>query len=322
MRRLAPVLAFAAALAIAQSASAQYYPTYPAARVTYGSSTRCAAPAQCASSAPCGPVVQCAPAPTYRDEVIEETRMVPRTVMQKRPIQRQETKYEQRQRTRTVVDQVPQTVNQQYADTVMVNQTFYQPTTRNVQQQVYRDVVRPVRVAVQGVQNRTGVRQVVRTVPTQVQRAVTTQCACTQSSPGAASVQSAQAPVTRMVQSIENRQVVVNQAYTYQVPVTQYVTQYQTQRVLGYQTVQQTVNVPVTRQVPQQVTRTRQVVQYKPVSREVVETYTVAVPTTVQDVEEVAVTTMVPQTTRRVIRVPVPRQTQFGTPIYTTPQCR
>jgi hypothetical protein len=248
--------------------------------------------------------------------------MVPKTVMEKRTVQRQETKYEQRQRTRTVVEQVPETVDQQYVETVMVNQTFYQPTTRNVQQPVYRNVVRPVQVAVQGVQNRVGTRQVTRTVPVRVQRAVTTQCACTQSSPGVASVQSARAPVTQMVESVVNQQVLVNESFNYQVPVTQYVTQYRTQRVLGYQTVQQTVNVPVTRQVPQQVTRTRQVVQNKSVSRDVVEMESVAVPTTVDEVIEVPVTRYVEEKTQRVVRVPIHTRTQFGTTIYTSPKCR
>ena len=248
--------------------------------------------------------------------------MVPKTVMEKRTVQRQVTKYEQRQRTRTVVEQVPETVDQQYVETVMVNQTFYQPTTQTVQRPVYRDVVRPVQVAVQGVQNRVGTRQVVRTVPVRVQRAVTTQCACTQSSPGLATVQSARAPVTRMVESVVNQQVLVNEAFTYQVPVTQHVTQYRTQRVLSYQTVQHTVNVPVTRQVPQQVVRTRQVVQNRSVSREVVETETVAVPTTVEEEIEVPVTRYVEEKTQRVVRVPVHRQTPFGTPIYTSPPCR
>ncbi len=307
MRQFTPVLAFAAALFAAQSASAQYYPFYPRAR-------------RCAPT--CAPLVQCAPRPEYREEVIEETRMVPKTVMEKRTVQRQETKYEKRQRTRTVVEQVPETVNQQYVETVMINQTFYQPTTQNVQQPVYHDVVRPVQVAVRGVQNRVGTRQVVATVPVRVQRAVTTQCACTKSSPGAATVQSAQAPVTQMVESVVNRQVLVNQSYTYQVPVTQYVTQLQRKRVLGYQTVQQTVNVPVTRQVPQRVTRTRQVVQNKSVSRDVVETETVAVPTTVEEEIEVPVTRYVEEKTQRVVRVPIHTQTQFGARIYTSPKCR
>ena len=330
MRRLTSLLAIAVLAASTGSVSAQHYgvdrggvtPTYGP---IFRSNNSIYGPA------PCGPYVQyappvvpCAPpTPKYREQVVEETKMVPQTVMEKRKVTRQTTRVEQREKKRTVMQSVPQTVNQQYTETVMVNQTVMQPVTRTVQQAYYRDVVRPVQVVVNGVQNRVGTRQVVQNVPVRVQRAATTQCQCTQSTPGGQSVQATQRPVTQMVEAIENRQVVMNQQYTYQVPVRQLATQYQTQRVVAYRPVQQTVNVPVTRQVPQQVVRTRQVVQYKQVPREIVETESVLVPHTVEEEVEVPVTKYVEQKTQRVVRVPVQEANEFGTRIYrSSPNCR
>lgn len=330
MRQIAPVLVFAALISATGSVSAQYYQVdrgavSPPYGPVFRSNYRVYGPAQYAPYVGCAPpVVSCAPpTPKYREEVIEETKMVPKTVMEKRTVTRQETRYEPRERRRTVMESVPETVNQQYVETVMVNQTVMQPVTQTVQQAVYQNVVRPVQVAVNGVQNRVGTRQVVRNMPVRVQRAVTTQCNCTQSGAGGVTLQSAQRPVTQMVQAVENRQVVVNEQFNYQVPVRQMVTQYQTQRVLSYRPVQQTVNVPVTRQVPQQVVRTRQVVQYKQVPREIVETESVAVPHSVQEEIEVPVTKYVEEKTQRVVRVPIQEANEFGTRVYrSSPNCR
>lgn len=327
MRHLTPLFVLLALAASAESVSAQYYAVdRGAVTPPYGPVFR--SRAYVYGPAPCGPYLPCAPpvvpcTPKYREEVVEETKMVPKTVIEKRTVTRQATRVEQREKKRTVMESVPQTVDQQYVETVMVNQTVMQPVTQTVQQAYYQDVVRPVQVVVNGVQNRVGTRQVVQNVPVRVQRAVTKQCQCTEStSGGGVSVQSSQ-PVTQMVEAVENRQVVMNQQYTYQVPVRQVMTQYQTQRVVSYRPVQQTVNVPVTRQVPQQVVRTRQVVQYQQVPREIVETESVVVPHTVQEEIEVPVTKYVEEKTQRVVRVPIQEANEFGTRIYrSSPNCR
>ena len=247
----------------------------------------------------------CAPAPKFRTETVEETISVPETVMEKRTIQEQQIRYEQRPKTVTVYDQVPQVVNVNETVTVMTQETRMQQVTQTGYQAVTRNVVTPVTVAVQGVENRVGIRQIAQNVPVTVNRVVTSQCACTQSSPGLASVQTMAQPTQQIVQQVVNQQRIFNQQYTYQVPVTRHQTQYQTRQVVDYQPVAQTVNVPVAVQVPRQQVRTRQVTQMTTVPRQVTTYETVAVPCTVSREIEVPVTRYVQKTIQKTVQVPV-----------------
>ncbi|MFT5324456.1 MAG: hypothetical protein ACI8P0_002318 [Planctomycetaceae bacterium] len=225
--------------------------------------------------------------------------------MEKRTVQEQQVRYEQRPKTVTVYDQVPQTVNVNETVTVMTQETRMQQRTQTGYQAVTRNVVTPVTVNVQGFENRVGIRQVAQNVPVTVNRVITSQCNCTQSSPGMASVQQASAPTQRVVQQVVNQQRIFNQQYTYQVPVTRQQTRYQTRQVVDYKPVSQTVNVPVAVQVPRQQVRTRQVTQMKTVPRQVTTYETVAVPHTVSRQIEVPVTRYVQKTIQKTVQVPV-----------------
>lgn len=289
----APILSYSSA---AGGPTATYY----AGSQVYTPYTSCAPAAACVVAPTCAP-----PAPKFRQQVINETVSVPQTVMEKRTVQEQKIRYEQRPKTVTVYEQVPQTVNINETVTVMTQETRMQPQTRTGYQAVTRNVVTPVTVNVQGVENRVGIRQVARNVPVTVNRVVTTQCNCTQSSPGMASIQTASAPTQRIVQQVINQQRIFNQQYTYQVPVTRQQTQYQTRQVVDYKPVAQTVNVPVTVQVPRQQVRTRQVTQMQTVPRQVTTYETVAVPYTATREIEVPVTRYVQKTIQKTVQVPV-----------------
>jgi len=267
---------------------------------SYHQGFECQAPDNCCAVAP-----TCIPIPQVREETITETICVPETVMEQRTIQEQRVRYEQRPRTVTVYDQVPRVVNVNDTVTVMTQETRMQPVTKTGYQAVTRNVVTPVTVAVPGVENRIGIRQMVQTVPVTVQRVVTTQCVCTQTSPGMAPVQIPCPPTQRIVQQVVNQQRVFNQQYTYQVPVTRQQIQYQTRQIVDYKPVTQTVNVPVAVQVPRQQLRTRQVTQMTTVPRQVVTYEKVAVPHTVTRQISVPVTRYVKKTICKTIQVPV-----------------
>ncbi len=283
-----------------------YSSAAPGATVTYyaGSQVRtpyaACAPATCTIAPTCDP-----PAPKYRQQVINETVSVPETVMEKRTIQEQKVRYEQRPKTVTVYDQVPRVVIVNETVTVMIQETRMQPRTQTGYQAVTRNVVTPVTVNVQGFENQVGIRQVAQNIPVTVNRVVTSQCNCTQSSPGLASVQTMSAPTQRVVQQVVNQQRIFNQQYTYQVPVTRQQTQYQTRQVVDYKPVSQTVNVPVTVNVPRQQVRTRQVTQMQTVPRQVTTYETVAVPQTVSREIEVPVTRYVQKTIQKTVQVPI-----------------
>ena len=174
----APVLSYSSA---AGGPTATYYAGSQI-RTPY---TTCAPTAACAVAPTCAP-----PAPKFRQQVINETVSVPETVMEKRTVQEQQVRYEQRPKTVTVYEQVPQTVNVNETVTVMTQETRMQQRTQTGYQAVARNVVTPVTVNVQGFENRVGIRQVAQNVPVTVNRVVTTQCNCTQSSPGMASINS------------------------------------------------------------------------------------------------------------------------------------
>jgi hypothetical protein len=289
----APVLSYSSA---APGSTATYY-AGSAVRTSYAA---CAPVATCAVAPTCAP-----PAPKCRQQVINETVSVPETVMEKRTIQEQWVRYEQRPKTVTVYDQVPRVVNVSETVTVMTQETRMQQRMQTGYQAVTRNVVTPVTVAVRGVENRVGIQQVARNVPVTVNWVATSQCACTQSTPGMASVQSMAAPTQRIVQQVVNQQRIFNQQYTYQVPVTRQQTQYQTRQVVDYKPVSQTVNVPVAVQVPRQQVRTRQVTQMTTVPRQVTTYETVAVPHTVSREIEVSVTRYVQKTIQTTVQVPV-----------------
>lgn len=290
---VAPVLSYSSA---ASGPSATYYAgseirspysTYETCAPSCATAPACAAPTYAAAPT-------CAPAPKFRNQVVYETIMVPETVMVKRTIQEQQVRYEQRPKTVTVYEQVPRVVNVNETVTVMTQETRMQQMTRTGYQAVTRNVVTPVTVAVQGVENWIGIRQVSRNVPVTVNRVVNSQCACTKSSPGMASVQSMSQPTQQVV----NQQRIFNQQYTYRVPVTRQQTQYQTRQVVDYKPVSQTVNVPVAVNVPRQQVRTRQVTQMTTVPRQVTTYETVAVPHTVSREIEEPVTRYVQKTVR------------------------
>lgn len=289
----APVLSYS-------SAAAGPTATYYAGSEFRTPNSTCAPVPACAVAPVCAP-----PTPKYRVQVINETVSVPETFMEKRKVQEQQIRYEQRPRTVTVYEQVPQTVNVNETVTVMTQETRMQQTTQTGYQAVTRNVVTPVTVNVQGFENRVGIRQVAQNVPVTVNRVITSQCNCTQSSPGMASVQQMSVPTQRIVQQVVNQQQVFNQQYTYQVPVTRQQTQYQTRQVVDYQPVSQTVNVPVTVQVPCQQVRTRQVTQMTTVPRQVTTYETIAVPYTVSREIEVPVTRYVQKTIQKTVQVPV-----------------
>jgi len=162
----------------------------------------------------------------------------------------------------TVYQAVPKVTEVDRVETVMTNQVRYETYQKTVMQPVYRTMSVPVTVPVQRMETMVGTRRVLQNVAVRVQRPVTTQCQCVQTGFGGVSTYSTGAPVTQMVETVENRQVWTDQHYTFQAPVTNYVTQYQARQVLDYQPTVQTMQVPVTVQVPVQQTRKEQVVTY------------------------------------------------------------
>ena len=169
----------------------------------------------------------------------------------------------------TVYQAVPKVTEVDRVETVMVNQVRYETYQKTVMQPVYRTMSVPVTVPVQTMETMVGTRRVLQNVAVRVQRPVTTQCQCVQTGLGGPATYSAGAPVTQMVETVENRQVWVDQQYTFQAPVTNYVTQYQARQVLDHQPTVQTMQVPVTVQVPVQQTRKEQVVTYEYVPTQV-----------------------------------------------------
>lgn len=252
-------------------------------------------------------------------QVIREQIMVPRTTHEKRTIVEQKVEYQNRPRTVTVAETVPCVTNVQRSETVMTTETRLQPQTQVFTQPVYRDIVEPVTVPVQGVQNRVGVRPVLRTVAVRVQVPVTKQCQCVTTIPGYGHQTTCGPPVTQIVEQIQYRQQWCNEQFTYQVPVTYYQTQHRTRRVVQYQQVQRTVNVPVQVQVPRQRVWTEQVTEYQQVPKQIVQNETVAIPVTVRREISVPVTRMVPQTVER--RVVVPHCPPPACAVPCVPEC-
>lgn len=255
----------------------------------------------------------------HETQVIHEQIMVPRTTHEKRTIVEQKVEYQNRPRTVTVTESVPFVTNVQRSETVMTTETRLQPQTQVYTQPVYRDIVEPVTVPVQGVQSRVGVRPVLRTVAVRVQVPATKQCQCTTTIPGYAQHTTCGPPVTQLVEQIQYRQQWCNEQFTYQVPVTYYQTQHRTRRVVQYQQVQRTVNVPVEVQVPRQRVWTEQVTQIRQVPKQIVQNETVAVPVTVRREISVPVTRMVPQTVER--RVVVPHCPPPACAVPCVPEC-
>jgi|GEM_PF-4219898 len=243
----------------------------------------------------------------YEQRVVTRTVMVPETVHQTVQVQEQSFRLEQRTQKVMVPQQVAEVVSVQVPQTVMATETRMVAMSQTEMQPVYRDVQVPVTVAVQGVENRVGVQQVQAVMPVRVQIPVTSQCHCTHAAPGMQAVQTTGQPVQRMLEVVQNQTVVVNQQVTYQVPVMRYETRYQTQRVVEYQPVARSVEVPVQVQVARQVMQSQQQVQYRTVPQEMSQTSTVSVPVTVTREVSVPVTRMVPQTVQETISVPVRR---------------
>lgn len=243
----------------------------------------------------------------YEQRVVTRTVMVPETVHQTVQVQEQSFRQEQRTQKVMVPQQVAEVVSVQVPQTVMATETRMVAMSQTEMRPVYRDVQVPVTVAVQGVENRVGVQQVQAVMPVRVQIPVTSQCHCTHAAPGMPSVKTTGQPEQRMLEAVQHQTVVVNQQVTYQVPVTRYETRYQTQRVVEYQPVARSVEVPVQVQVARQVMQTQQQVQYRTVPQEMTQTSTVNVPVTVTREVSVPVTRMVPQTVQETISVPVRR---------------
>lgn len=171
--------------------------------------------------------------------------------------------------TQTVYQAVPRVSEVDRVETVLTTQTRYETYEKTVMQPVYRTVAVPVTVPVQTLETMVGTRRILQNVAVRVQRPVTSQCQCVQSAPGMVSTVSASVPVTQMVEAVEYRPVWVDQQYTFQAPVTNYVTRYQARHVLEYQPVVQTMQVPVTVQVPVQQVRRERVVNYEYVPTQV-----------------------------------------------------
>ena len=118
------------------------------------------------------------------------------------------------------------------------------PQRQTVLQTVHHQVLTSQLIPVQTFESRVGVRQVVQNVSVRVQRPVTTWCQQYQASPGLVTTVVASTPVTQMVESVETRPQVVNETFTYQVPVTRYVQGVQAQQVVEYLPVELSVTRP------------------------------------------------------------------------------
>ena len=169
----------------------------------------------------------------------------------------------------TVYQAVPRVSEVDRVETVMATQTRYETYQKTVMQPVYRTMAVEVTVPVQTMETMVGTRRVLQNVAVRVQRPVTSPCQCVQPSPCMGPTVSACAPATRMVETVEYRPVWVDQQYTFQAPVTNYVTQYQNRQVLEYQPTVQTMQVPVAVQVPVQRIRKERVVNYEYVPTQV-----------------------------------------------------
>lgn len=152
--------------------------------------------------------------------------------------------------TPAVVPAAPCVHEVERVETVMTSQVRYETYQKTIMQPVYRTVSVPVTVPVQTLETMVGTRRVLQHVPVRVQRPVTTQCYCVQTGPYGQSVVSCGHSVTQLVDSVETRPVWVDQQYTFQAPVTSYVTEYQPRQVLDYEPTVSTIQVPVTVQVP------------------------------------------------------------------------
>ncbi len=169
----------------------------------------------------------------------------------------------------TVYQAVPRVSEVDRVETVMTTQTRYETYEKTVMQPVYRTMAVEVTVPVRTMETMVGTRRVLQNVPVRVQRPVTSQCQYVQPSPCRGATVTTCAPVTPMVEAVEYRPVWVDQQYTFQAPVTNYVTQYQNRQVLEYQPTVQTLQVPVTVQVPVQRIRKERVVNYEYVPTQV-----------------------------------------------------
>jgi hypothetical protein len=265
-----------------------------------GESVNQAQQPSCECTTECTPIATVVPEQT---RVVEQTIMVPRVVTQKQRIQVQEVQMQEQSKVVTVYDQVPEVVNVPYQETVVTQETRLQPQTTTTYRAVARQVQTPVSVAVQRLENQTVAQQVVRNQAVRVTRNVTTYQVLRTWVPGQGYVtQPYGTPVTQQVVQDEMRPVTCTESCVVQTPVTRMETQMQTQQVLEYQPVTQTVNVPVTVAVPRVQTRTQQVVQYRTVPRQVVQKEMISVPVSVEKEIDVPVTQYFPQTIQTVVR--------------------
>ncbi len=251
----------------------------------------------------CGPIscpapveVACQAAPVCEQYVLKEhTVMVPRQTTQRQRVASTVYQTIQRPKVETVYEQVAEYVPVPTQQTVMVPQTVMQPQTVTSLQPVYRDVPYQYQTQDFETQQVERVHEVTRSVPHEVKVRITTQRVRRIDIPGQAPrYEKIGEPTSRCETRTEFRAVTSEEPRVASIQVPKLTTQTATQRVLDYQQVQQTVQVPVTVNVPQVQTTTQQVLQYRTVPRQVTTMESVQVPVAVEHEVDVPAIEYVP----------------------------
>ncbi len=259
---------------------------------------------------------------------VEQTILVPHTVIETRKVQTVEEHPEEREKTFTVFDTVPVTKTISKQETIMVDETRTRTETYTVTKPVWKDVSEEYTVQAEHTEVRQGCRTVTRMVPAKRIRTycvdegrwehrceLTTVAQCNCGTPTCQHVRTVRKiwvsrPVKRrVVESITIRKQ-VQEPYSYTVKVCQPETRTRTKKVCEHVEKQKTREVKYTVKVPQVQTKNVEVTEYKKVPRQVTEKYTVMVPRTVEKEVQVEVCRMVPQTIR--CEVPVCEQSSIS----------
>lgn len=247
-------------------------------------------------SCPAPVEVACAPAPVTEQYVLQEhTVMVPRHATQKQRVASTVYQTIQRPKVETVYEQVPEYVPVNTQQTVMVPQTVLQPQTVTTMQAYYRDV--PYQYQAQSVETQQVERvfEETRNVPRDVTYRIKTQRVRKIDIPGQPTrYEQLGEPTYRCETKREYRTESVPVSKLATVDVPKMSLQTATQRVLEYQPVQQTYQVPVTVNVPQVQTTTQHVLQYRTVPRQVTTMESVQVPVAVEHEVDVPTIEYVP----------------------------
>jgi len=287
----------------------------------------CYQPGDCCAVKPC---------PQQTCTTVERTVMVPQTVTETRKVKCTEYRQETRERKVTVYEQVPvkRTVTREYTEWVQEPRTCEQKYT--VCTPVWKDVTRKYTVNVPHVEQRQGVRNVVRCVPVKCKRIVcedqghweerpvnpcATSCRngcapcptrCNPCCPQPRCVQRVWVPniVQREIEETVMRRQCAQEPCTYQVTVCKPETRTCTTKVCEYKQEIKTRQVNYTVCVPKKRTCSYEVTEYKCVPKETTQKYTVCVPHEVEKEVQVQVCKMVPQTVTEQVPVAAPCPTE------------